>query len=50
MITHYEAVDYINLHRVYAVLKVFKLTESGGASVEIAVTATEQQPLVNYKQ
>ena len=50
MITHDEAVDYINLHRVYALLKVFNLAKSGGTSVEIAVIAMEQQPLVNYKQ
>lgn len=50
MITHYEAVGYINLHMVYALLKAFNLIESGGISVEIAVMATEQQPLVNYKQ
>jgi hypothetical protein len=49
VITHCEAVDYINLHRVYAELKVFNLTESGGMSIEIAVMAMEQQPLVNYK-
>ena len=46
MITHWETADYINLHRVYAVLKVFNLTESGGTSDEVAVTAMEQQPLV----
>ena len=50
MITHDEAVDYINLHRVYALSKVFNLTESGGTSYEVAVMAMEQQPLVNYKQ
>jgi hypothetical protein len=50
VITHYEAAGYINLHRVYALLKAFNLTESGGTSAEVAVMAMEQQPLVNYKQ
>jgi hypothetical protein len=50
VITHEEAVDYINLHRVYAELKVFNLTESGGTNDKVAVMTTEQQPLVNYKQ
>jgi hypothetical protein len=50
MITHNEAEGYINLHRVYALLKVFNLTKSGGTSDEVAVMVTEQQPLVNYKQ
>ena len=49
MITHGEAVGYIKLHRVYVILKTFYLTESGGTSVEVAVMAMEQQPLVNYK-